>query len=340
MRNGTSGTADFDKDKYSRISFEKKIILNSFLFRRKLSGTDFEKIDFQKEKKLLEELNSTARGLSAGEVYMLYTLLRSDILLRKRGRALPAGLHPEESIVSSDIEILGQGKIDYGKKLVSLLRANFLAPGSLASVNGGNEIPAAVMEEFLSASGRSREGAAILRAAVLAAGYETAKYEMFARKFLKHASLRGKGSVIKYQAFFASYLLFNICNPEKKYPEVISPSLKNFLNGKPERDAISFFPPAAFAAWFTVLLAGLVLKVSDNFIMQPETRRKKLEKLYGGKKRIEIFERTAANQAMEKIHVSAGAREGKEILRIMKKTCAGEGPLITLPDLFRSRYNF
>ena len=339
MRNGTSGTADFDKDKYSGISFEKKIILNSLLFRRKLSGTDFEKIDFQKEKKLLEELNLTARGLSAGEVYMLYTLLKSDILIRKRGRALPAGLHPEESIVSSDIEILGQGKIDYSKKLVSLLRANFLAPGSLASVNGGNEIPASVVEEFLSASGRSREGAAILRAAVLAAGYETGKYELFARKFLRQASLRGKDSVLKYQAFFAAYLLFNICNPEKKYPEMISPSLENFLNGKPDRDALSFFYPAAFAAWFSAILAGLVLQVSDNFILQPETRRKKLEKLYSGGKRIEIFERIAVNRAMEEIPVS-GAREKKEILRIMKKTCAGEGPLITLPDLFRSRYNF
>lgn len=120
---------------------------------------------------------------------------------------------------------------------------------------------------------------------------------------------------------------------------MISPSLENFLNGKPDREALPFFCPAAFAAWFTVILAGLVLQVSDNFILQPETRRKKLEKLYSGGKRIEIFERIAVNRAMEEIPVS-GAREKKEILRIMKKTCAGEGPLITLPDLFRSRYNF
>ncbi len=315
---------------------EEKILINRTIFRQKLEGVDFSKTNQQAEKRLLDELKNEAIGLTDQEVLIYYNLLKIDILARSVSATPSAGLQPDETIVSSDVTIIGQGPFDYPEKLIEIIERNFVPLDKLAMINDRKPLDRQGLLEALSC--KFSKSVHNPRVYCLLAGYEIEKYALFIRDYLGMIASRWGGSQEELLSYYAAYQLLSSSKPEIIDNLQLSVSLRNFVSDKLGRIHPVFYCAILFVTVFTYILVMQVMEISGKYFSMPEGQREKLMKLYDSEERLNMLVNNAFNIASGKI--ASFKAESREIIPSMKKYLGKNSGIILSSDMFKTRYNF
>ncbi len=301
---------------------EEKILINKDLFRAKLKGVNFARLNPIREQGLIENLQREAVGLSNEDTVLYFNLLKINALANERASNAGASDNRPNPEALAEV-LLKAAESNYG-----------LSPDLIAKLNTAKGPARPVLLAAIAEQIKDRRFNTPIVSLLL--GTDVTKFQHKARRFIELTCQQRGESSEELLGLFAFYILFSKASSDSREAMCLSTSLANFLDDKLGRFRELYYASIVFNYTFFLLLLTQVLEINKKFQQSPDEQKEKLKKLYKSDERIGLLVGNSINLAMGKI--AQYKMESRQIQTTLKKYLSLNADLLTQVDMFNQQY--